>query len=97
MEELLPVLKNYGPLGGLAIFLVWQGVKILKRQDERNNLLDTFIKEKLIAISEKSIKVAGQCSKAVEENTKVVENNTKALIKNSDTIEKCQVYMEKEN
>lgn len=97
MEELLLLLKNYGPLGGLAVFLVWQGSKREKRQEIKFDELDTFNREKLLSISEKSIKVAERCSKVVEENTKVVQNNTKALIKNSDTIEKCQVFMEKEN
>jgi hypothetical protein len=79
MMNYLEIIKIFGPVAAIALFLVWVIFIFLRRTADKLDATDTFVRHELSALTkEATIKMA--------ENNKIIETNTLVLRETGEII-----------
>ena len=81
MMNYIEIIKIFGPVAAIALFLVWVIFIFLRRTADKLDATDTFVRNELVALTkEATIKIA-EGNKIIETNTVVLSASNEIILK----------------
>ena len=83
MMSYVEIIKVFGPLAAIALFLVWVLFTIQKKTADKLDLTDNFVRNELVKLTSKS-------TIHIAESNKIIEVNTATIKKANQTMLNCK-------
>ena len=79
--EYIEIVKIFGPLAAIALFLVWVMFVFLRRTADKLDKTDEFVRTELVLIASKYSANSAEGNKIIEANTEALKQSTNTLLK----------------